>query len=427
MSIITMVGLEILRRKRSFFLAMLAVAIAVATMLAVHGSLKVYDVRSAQMLAVKQTELKQRLKQLQDEMRKATLKLSFNLAILPAAQDLSDWHAKDYATATMPENYVNKMAHSKLLAVHHFLPTLTRKTKWPEMNRTVILVGCRGEVPNVAKKPRNPLVQPVPDGSMVIGYELSRSLNLQVGQAVRFMGREFKIARCQSQRGSKEDIGVWIPLKDAQELLDLPGRINSILALECICVGDSAIERIRAEIAKYLPDTQVVELGTKVVARGEARAKVKQEAVDSMERAKQIEVQLQSERHQLAARIVPGVIAACGIWIFLAALLNARRRRPEIAILRALGFRATHILALLILRSLAGGILGSLLGIATGLAAAWLLRTDLAIPLVGPEGIVTVQLIAGAATIGSLLGVVAGWIPALIASQQDPANILKEA
>ena len=102
-------------------------------------------------------------------MRKATLKLSFNLVILPAAQNTREWHEQDFASAYMPEDYVQRMARSRLLSVRHFLPTLSQKVKWPEMNRTVFLVGCRGEVPSLAKSPRAPLVQPVPDGTMIVG------------------------------------------------------------------------------------------------------------------------------------------------------------------------------------------------------------------------------------------------------------------
>lgn len=427
MSILKMACLEVARRKKSFVLAALAVAVAVGTMLAVYGSLQAYDIRSANTLSHKETLLEKRLAQLKDEMRKATLKLSFNLAILPAEQNLREWHAKDYSKATMPEDYVHRLSRSRILSVRHFLPTLTMKTTWPEMKRTIIMVGCRGEVPNLAKKPRNPLIQPVPEGTIVVGYELHRSLGLREGQRVQLMGREYTIHKCHPQRGSKDDIGVWIPLEDAQELLHKPNQINSILALECLCVGDAGIVRIRDEIEKHLPDTQVVEMGTRVVARAEARHRADQEIADSLKRERQNVQTLQSERAQLASLVVPGVTVACGIWIFLMALTNARSRRCEVAVLRAIGYRAGHVLSLLLFRSLAGGVLGAAIGCGLGLAVAAQVRDGLAVPLIGADGILSWQLVIASVVIGSLLGVAAGWLPALIASQQDPANILKEA
>ena len=85
MSMMRMAVLEVLRRKVSFVLAMMAVAVAVGAMLCTSAALKVYDLRAEKLLSEKEAELNKRLKTLEDEMRKATLKLSFNLVILPAA------------------------------------------------------------------------------------------------------------------------------------------------------------------------------------------------------------------------------------------------------------------------------------------------------------------------------------------------------
>lgn len=426
MSIVRMALWEILRRKTTFVLATVAVAVAVGTVLSVYAALKIYGVRSNDLLARKETELNERLKVLQDEMREATLKLSFNLAVLPGDQDMKEWHATDCATTYMPEEHVHRLADSGIVTVRHFLPMLAQKTKWPEMKRTVILVGCRGEVPNLHKNPKTPLVQPVPDCSMIVGHELQQSLGLEVGQKVQLMGREFAIHKCYEERGSKDDIGIWIPLKDAQELLDKPGQINAILALECVCVGKQGVERVRADVAKYVPETKVVEFGTKVVARSEARAKVKEEAILAVERKKSNQKRLKTERESLASFVVPAACAACAIWIFLMAFANARGRIAEVAILRAIGYRASQVLALFLFRCLVGGVVGAAIGCSVGLAIAARLRGEFDVPLVGSSGILSWHLVVATLLIGSLLGVVAGWIPALMAARQDPAEILKE-
>jgi ABC-type lipoprotein release transport system permease subunit len=427
MSIVRMAACEILRRKTTFLLATLAVTVAVGTMLSVPAALQVYDLRSDALLATKEAELKERLNVLQDEMRKATLKLSFNLAILPGDQDVREWHATDCASTTMPEEYAHRLANSRIISVRHFLPMLAEKVKWPEMKRTVILVGCQGEVASMHKSPKAPLVQPVPDGTMVVGHELHQSLRLKEGQTVALLGRSFAISKCQEERGSKDDIAVWIPLKDAQELLDKRGRINAILALECLCVGSEALARVRADVAEQLPDTKVIEFGTKVLARAEARMRVGQEAVEAVERDKAHQQTLQAERRRLAGLLVPGVVVACGVWIFLTAFGNARGRHAEVAILRAIGYRARQVLVLFLFRSLAGGVIGAALGCAAGLLIAARLRGDFDVLLVGAAGLLSWPLIITALVTGSLLGVVAGWIPALLAAQRDPAEILREA
>jgi ABC-type antimicrobial peptide transport system permease subunit len=82
---------------------------------------------------------------------------------------------------------------------------------------------------------------------------------------------------------------------------------------------------------------------------------------------------------------------------------------------------------LFLFRSLAGGVIGAALGCAAGLLIAARLRGDFDVLLVGAAGLLSWPLIITALVTGSLLGVVAGWIPALLAAQRDPAEILREA
>jgi putative ABC transport system permease protein len=240
------------------------------------------------------------------------------------------------------------------------------------------------------------------------------------------MGREFVIHKCQEERGSKDDIGVWIPLRDAQELLDRPEQLNAILALECVCVGDAGVARVRADVAACLPDTKVVELGTKVLARSEARARVGEEAVQAMKRERANRDQLQAEGARAAALVVPGVCAACGAWVFLLALLNARGRRSEIGILRAIGYRTSRILALLLLRYVLAGLMGASLGICMGVILTALFARAFEVPFAEDGMGLSWQLAGATLAITSLLSVVAGWIPALLALRQDPAEVFVE-
>jgi putative ABC transport system permease protein len=426
MPLITFGMQEILRRKVTFLLATGSVAVAAAVILLVPAVLKVYQTRAAEMLEAKEVVLDEKLKTLQDEMRKATLKMSFNLQILPGKQDVREWHLNETASTYMPEEYVHRMAASKILSVRHFFPMLSQKLKWPEMKRTIFLVGCKGEVPNLHKGYRAPLVQPVPKGTIIVGHELQQSLDLKKGQQVQLLGREFVIYDCYEHRGTKDDIGVWIPLKDAQELLNKPGMINAILALECSCAATMGIEQVRDEIKSCLPDTRVIELGTNVLARNEARAKVKREAQQALQREKDNQQMLANERESLAAVLLPSVLGGCAAWIFLMAMVNVRTRSSEIAILRAIGYQARHVLLLLLFRWFVGGVVGALLGTLLGAAIALSLRGGMSLPLVGSEGMLSWGLVFASIGMSAMLGLLAGWIPALLAAQRDPADVLKE-
>ena len=421
---------EILHRWRSFALGIFAVVVAVGSLTGALTLLKVHDLHTQKILTDKEAETEKKMAILQDEMRKATLKLSFNLLILPKQQDIRDLHIKGFPSEYMPEEYAERLANSGIITVRHFLPSLQQKIKWPEKKRTITLVGTRGEIPNLHKNPRQPLVQPVPPGTIVLGYGLHQSLGLQVGDKTELLGKEFTVHKCYEERGSKDDFTAWIHLGQAQELLDKKGLINAILALECLCKGvDDLLAQVRADIEQILPGTQVIEQGTKALARAESRAKVGQEAKAAIDRERRHRTQMRSEREFFAAVLVPLVMVACAVWVGLLAFNNVRDRKAEIGIQRAMGFRARQIMFLFLSKFLIMGLLGGALGILAGLGfGRWLGLTleghiegiTAAGELFNP-GLLLLALITA-----PVLTVVSGWLPTLVAIRQDPAEALRE-
>jgi len=391
--------------------------------------LKVHEFQTQKILNEKEEETEKKMAVLKDEMRKATLKLSFNLLILPEEQSIRDLHMNGCPSEYMPEEYVTRLAESGIVLVRHFLPTLQRKIKWPEKKRTITLVGARGEVPNLHKDPRKPLVEPVPPGTIVLGYGLHHSLGLQVGDKVKLLGREFTVHKCYEERGSKDDFTAWIHLRAAQELLKKEGMINAILALECLCGQvEGLLPKVRNEIEQILPGTQVIEKGTKALARAEARAQVGQEAKAAVEREKQHRDEMRSERELFAAILVPLVMVACAMWIGLLGFNNVRDRKTEIAIQRAMGFRARQIMFLFLSKFLIIGLLGGAIGIFAGLGFGRWLGIAMEGDIVGiatgtpfDPGQLLLALITA-----PVLTVISGWIPVMIAAQQDPAVVLRE-
>jgi len=419
---------EMLHRKGNLVSALLAVIVAVGSVVGAWTLLKVHDARTRDVLAAKRARLQEALAAMKDNMRKSTLKLSFNLVILPKGQNLRDWHIKDYADTYMPEEYAARLANSRIITVRHLLPVLQQKVKWPEKKRTIILVGTRGEIPKLHKPARKPLLQPVPAGKVVLGYELHRSLNLKVGDKVRLMGREFTVHKCYPQRGSKDDITVWIPLHEAQELLNKKGLINGILALECLCfgTGPDLLGRVRADVAKILPETQVLELASKALARAEARLAVRREARAAIQRERRSRASLRAARERFAGIFIPLVLAGCAVWIAISGFSNVRERRAEIGILRALGMRSRHIMVLFLSKSALVGLVGGVLGLLVGTAlGSWLgaaLEGGVETPPLGE--LFDPVLLPLALAVATLLTVAAGWLPAAIAARQDPAEVL---
>ena len=417
---------EIRHRWGSFVLGALALALAAGAVVASRVVLASHDERTADLLEQATAQQEEKLALMGDEMRKAMLQLSFNCVVLPAGQDLAEWHRQDYGSLTMPEEYASRLRDSRIVTVRHFLPSLQRRVLWPEVNRQILLVGSRGEVPDLHQRPKKPMVQPVPDGTIVLGYELHDSLGLKVGGTVTLMGRQFTVSRCHEQRGSKDDITAWIPLRDAQELLGEPGRLNAILALECLCAGGTeALAVVRRDIMAILPDTQVVEIDSRVIARAEARFKLAAAAKATLAQEEATRATLRQQRERRASLILLVIVLACAVWLATLTALNASQRRDENALLRTLGLSTPRLFALILGRALLTAALGGVLGVAFGdLAGRQLARLlDGQVPQLAAYPAQTLWLAFGAAL---LLALLAAWLPALAAALRDPADELRE-
>ena len=225
-----------------------------------------------------------------------------------------------------------------------------------------------------------------------------------------------------------KDITAWISLHEAQELLDKGGRINSILALKCMCAVKMEMAKLRESISRILPNTQTIEMGTRAVARAEARLKVKKESIAMMKAEKESREQLKAQRERLAALLVPLIMAACAIWIGYLGFVNVKERDVEVGLLRALGYRSSQILFPFLSKSLliglAGGVIGSALGFLCGRQLAVVLEAGMESSVTGAGAFQPVWLAIALPT-SVVLTVIAGWIPAMLAAQQDPARILK--
>jgi ABC-type lipoprotein release transport system permease subunit len=416
---------ELRHRKVNVAVSVLLIAVAIATLVGSVVLLSIHDMRTEALLTAKEKELRDRLAVFKDDTRKAMLKLGFNVVILPEGQDLHDWYTEDYATSTMPEAYVSTLATAGVVSVRHFLPSLQQPVEWPEKKTRIILVGTRGEVPNLHKSRVKPMVQPVPDGTVTLGYELHRRMGYRPGDRLTLMGKVFTVHACHTPRGNKDDITAWIPLADAQALLKKPGKINAILALECMCVWPKGLETVREEISRVLPGTKVIERGSKALVRAEHRIRAGKEARELLAKAERDRKQLRGGREKLAAIVTAVMLLASVVWIAMLGFTNVRDRRSEIAILRAQGVRTRSILLLFLARYAFVGLLGGVVGFGLGLLSGSAFGMALEGAVRGLTVQTTLLLLGGAIGGATLLSTAAGWLPALAASRQDPADILR--
>ncbi len=406
-----------------------SVAIGAGAVVTAVVLFEVYDRATAEVLMRKESEVKTRMDEMWDEYRRITLGLGFNVLILPEEQSLADFYIDGGATEYMPEEYAARLAESRIVTVQHILPSLHQRLEWPERDVTINLVGVRGEIPRAfGKKKRKPLLDAVPEGKIVLGAELCEMTAAQPGDRLMVKGREFEVERCYEVRGNQDDVTAWINLGEAQRMFDKPNQINAILALECRCTADSTlpnIAKIRKDIAHILPGTRVVEFMSKVLTRAEARYEAVVTARETLASEKRHRAGVRAERLRAASTILPLVVVACILTVCLLMYANAKSRRHEIAVMRTIGWSTARVVALLVGKALllgvVGGVVGSLVGVLIGLAGA----------KSSPEvqswsGLVAPALLSGVVAVSAVLAALAAWLPALMASTANPAQVLQE-
>ena len=416
---------EILLHRISFGLVLASVVVAAGVFVAQMTMLEIHEIQTERILAEKQAKITEEMRILEDDYRKIMKELGFNLLILPEGQQLQNFYSDGYASEFMPEEYVTALSKSGIMTVQHLLPSIEQRVRWQEQgNRTVNLVGTRGEVPIVNIDPKEPMLIAVPPGKIVLGYELWSSLDLTAGDTVKLLDNDFIVHECYPQRGNKDDITAWIDLGKAQELFGRKGQINAIMALKCMCAGED-LDLVRSDLEQILPNTQVIEFENIVLTRYKARVRAQAAADSSLAAETRYRAELHRERQNHASLIIPMVIIASSSLVCFLMFTNVRERRQEIGILRALGFRARQILGMFLAKALIVGFLGAIVGYMAGITFS-IIAGGFSANVLTNEIVLKPNLLVLVLIATPLMTSVASWLPALTATRQDPADIIRE-
>lgn len=421
MTTLRMLLAEIGYRKIGFAMSLLAVLIAVALFVAGPMLADGYSRETQAQVEAWEAKTAEELGRLEKETTRLMRDMGFNLMIVPAETNMSDFWAADFATATMPQEYVNRLAASRRLTlVTHLVATLQEKIDWE--NRKILLVGYLPEATQSHMRQKSPMGYNIRRGMVLVGHELGRGR--KAGDSLEIRGKSLRIERVLPEQGSKEDITLAVNLQDAQEILNKKGLVNQIMALGCNCAGAN-LPNIRQQLGEVLPGTHIVEFRSIALARAEERSLVeaKRKAILGDMTASRAEIQRVLEA--LADVLTPLVVLASAVWVGLLALANVRQRRTEIGLLRALGKGPATIWTLFLGKAVLIGTLGACAGCLLGVwAAKWLGVRALALP---PEHFYVQTPVLVCALIGApAVSAVASYLPTLSALLQDPAVVLRE-
>jgi putative ABC transport system permease protein len=241
---------------------------------------------------------------------------------------------------------------------------------------------------------------PKGDHELLLGSDASKVLNASSGDSITIKDETFKVAGVLEQTGSQDDALVFANLSKAQKLLGKEGKIT-LAEVAALCSG-CPIGDMVTQIAEKLPDAKVSAI---------------QQVVEG--RLKTLD---QFKRFSYA---MAGVVVFIGsLIVFVTMMGSVNERTVEIGVFRAIGFRKSHIMRIILLEAALVSLLAGFLGYAVGMGGA-----RLALPFMAESR--NVHLIwDGAVALGSiglalLLGVLASLYPALHASKMDPTEALR--
>ena len=401
----------------TFLLGILGVAAAAGCLTGSRAFLAAHDYRTEELAAALEERSARRMATLRDEARKFSKNLGFNVMLLPSRQRLSDLYAEDRSSHFLAEEQVEALAAARLESLNHLRPILRQGMIWPEQQRRIILVGVRGEVYIKAPRWQKPIEKAISPGLAHMGHALAKDLGMASGDAFVLQERRFTVEHVLPEAGDEEDISVRIDLGTAQEMLRSPAKVSAILALTCAC-ADADPDMVQREVDKTTSGVQVVNFTTRAEARKKARTAINQGTTAEVEDIRESRAALRGQVAGFARILVVLVTLGTVLLLGVLTLNNARDRRPEVAMLRALGVRARGVLVLFLYKALATGIAGGVLGCILGISGAR------AIAGVGASvSAVFVLLVCLSAIVTSVL---ASLLPAAWAAKQDPAGILNQ-
>lgn len=240
---------------------------------------------------------------------------------------------------------------------------------------------------------------PLHSDEVLLGSSLASVLNLSPGDEMTIKESVFKVSAVLLPTGGGEDNALIAELGAAQTILNKQGLV-SMVEIAAFCRG-CPISELTLQIAEAFPNGKVTAMEQAVMSK-----------TQSMEMFKSF---------SLGVSILVITIGALLVMVTMMGSVNERTR--EIGIFRAIGFRQTHVMQIILLEALVLGLVGGVLGFIFGNLAALGI-----IPVVIENGTfagINYQLGGLSILMAAALSLLASLYPAFKAGRMDPSDALR--
>jgi putative ABC transport system permease protein len=241
---------------------------------------------------------------------------------------------------------------------------------------------------------------PTSDREALVGSEVAVALGIAPGAELAVGRESVRVAGVLAATGSIDDRAIFSDLTVAERVLDRPGAI-SLIEVSALCRG-CPIEDIVTQIAAAIPHARVTPIRQAVAAR--------EKAVGQLTR--------------FSFAIAALLVVAGALVVATTAMASVAERTQEIGVLRAVGFRGSHVAAVILIETVLVTALGGFAGWTAGVVAARVLGPGVA----GTASVVAIEPLLGLAAVAGavLVGIAGGVYPAARAAAMDPSLALRQ-
>jgi len=244
------------------------------------------------------------------------------------------------------------------------------------------------------------------DSSVLLGSSVAEELKLKPGSAFSISGKsnQLRVSGVLARTNTQDDGFVFLPRRTHQMIFDLPGKLVVIL------IKAKQVDRTDELVASL----RASEVDMNVFPLSELLGTISQ---------------LMASTRVFVSAIVIIAILLGAMGVLNTVLMAVFERTREIGMMKAMGASAGDVFRLVwaetILTTLAGGLLGVLIAVGSARLVESLIRS--VIPFAPKGSLIGVSpvLLVGCTLLSLLLGLVAGFYPALRASSVRPVEAIK--
>lgn len=282
----------------------------------------------------------------------------------------------------------------------NFIPELSLKSWWnirsldqPAGTNPPLTEEQKKEKPKRRSLPR------IETNQVILGKTAAEKLQKKPGDTVTILGKEFTVWGVIDPVGSTVDESIHMDLKTTQELFKLQNQL-SFIEVAALCTS-CPIEDMIMQISAELPDAEVTAVREAVQAREQTIEKFS----------------------DFVSGVSVIVLAIGSVVVMLTMLTSVNERTREIGIMRAIGFRKSHVSMIILSESLILSLIAGIVGYIVGMLLAGLIGPGIAQMDVS----ISWNLVYSVQAIGLALivGLLASIIPAWKASTLDPVEALR--